>query len=179
MMEASPNVVLVVDRREQCPLVFTRFQSVPGTLTTGDYSIAGLEELFAVERKSIDDLVGCCMGENRIRFGRELHRLRGYRFKRLVIVGSHEVIKAGRYHSRISPKSVLATLGAFEVRYETPLVFANTPQEAAAMIERWAFWFAREVAENANRLLRGCSKQSGEAIHAAPPPSNEIITTPT
>jgi hypothetical protein len=73
-----------------------------------------------------------------------------------LVVGSREDIAAGRYHSRIAPKAVLATLGAFEVRYSIPLVFCSTPEEAAVSIERWAFFFAREVVEDANNLLRGC-----------------------
>jgi hypothetical protein len=43
--------------------------------------VAGLEELFVIERQSIADLVGCCIGESRERFERELHRLRGYTSK--------------------------------------------------------------------------------------------------
>jgi hypothetical protein len=38
------------------PLRFERLKAVAGTLYSGDYSIAGLEASFAVERKSIDDL---------------------------------------------------------------------------------------------------------------------------
>ncbi|MEA3163844.1 MAG: hypothetical protein QOE88_1662 [Verrucomicrobiota bacterium] len=50
--------------REQEPLVFKSLKSVRGTLLTGDYSVAGLEELCSVERKSISDPVSCCMGLN-------------------------------------------------------------------------------------------------------------------
>jgi hypothetical protein len=121
------------------------------------YSIRGLEDSFAIERKSIDDLANCCLGSNRERFEHELHRLRGYRFKRLLVVGSREVIATGRYHSRIAPKAVLATLGAFEVRYDLPVVFAETTESAALQVERWVWWFCREVVEEANMLLRGCS----------------------
>jgi ERCC4-type nuclease len=84
---ADHEPVIVIDTREQDPLVFSRLQSVRGTLTTGDYSIAGLESLFAVERKSISDLVGCCMGDSRQRFERELHRLRGFRLRNLHPIG--------------------------------------------------------------------------------------------
>ena len=42
------------------------------------------------------ELVACCMGDNRVRFERELHRLRGYRFKRLLIVGSEKDIREHR-----------------------------------------------------------------------------------
>ena len=78
---ADHSITIVIDTREQAPLVFSQLQSVRGTLTTGDYSIQGLQELFSVERKSVGDLVGCCMGENRERFERELHRLRGFRHR--------------------------------------------------------------------------------------------------
>src|SRR4030081_926981 len=87
---AGTEPIIVVDTREQEPLVFSRLRSVSGTLITGDYSVKGLECLFAIERKSIGDLVACCMGENRQRFERELHRLRGFRFARLLVVGSEE-----------------------------------------------------------------------------------------
>ena len=109
----------------------------------------------AIERKSIGDLASCCLGANRDRFEHELLRLRGYRFRRLLVVGTREDIAAGRYHSRIASKSVLATLGAFEARFDLPVVMADTSQEAAICIERWSWWMAREVVEAANDLLRG------------------------
>jgi hypothetical protein len=79
--------VIVVDTREQDPLVFERLASMRGTLQTGDYSVVGLQDLFSIERKTVSDLVGCCMRQNLERFERELHRLRGYRVKRLLVVG--------------------------------------------------------------------------------------------
>jgi ERCC4-type nuclease len=125
-----------------------------GTLMSGDYSVAGLEALFAVERKSIGDLVSCCIGQNRERFERELHRLRGFRFKRLLIVGSEAEISKGNYHSNIKPAAVLGTLRAFEVRYDLPVVFCQTPELAGHQVESWAFWFAREIVETVNDLWR-------------------------
>jgi ERCC4-type nuclease len=151
---ADLRPVIVADSREQEPLTFTRLQSVRGTLYSGDYSVQGLESKFAVERKSIDDLVSCCVNSSRERFERELHRLRGYQFKRLLVIGSREDIAAGRYHSRILPKAVLATLDTFEIRYSTPLVFYPSPLEAALAIERWVWRFAREVVVDANNLWR-------------------------
>jgi ERCC4-type nuclease len=121
---------IVVDSREQDPLRFIHLQSVRGALYSGDYSVCGLEEHFAIERKSLDDIANCCLTGPRDRFEHELHRLRGFRFKRLLIVGNREDIAAGRFHSRINPKSVLATIDTFEARY-LPVVFAATPQEAA------------------------------------------------
>lgn len=152
--------VILIDSREQNPLVFSKLATVTGTLMTGDYSILGLEELFSVERKSIGDLVSCCCAGNRDRFERELHRLRGFRFKRLLIVGSEDAILAERYRSNIKPQAIIATLGAFEIRYDVPVVFKPTPEAAAAQIERWAHWFSREVRLAATNLLRGRERDS-------------------
>jgi DNA excision repair protein ERCC-4 len=137
LAELSPR--LVIDTREQDPLVFTRLESRRGTLLTGDYSIAGLENLFAIERKSIPDLVACCVGANRERFERELHRLRGFRFKRLLVVGREDDIHLGRYHSSVNPRAIFATLSAFEIRYDVPVVFASTASLAAHRVESGHF----------------------------------------
>jgi ERCC4-type nuclease len=152
---------VVIDSREQCPLPFSKLKTQSGALITGDYSVAGLETLFTVERKYISDLVGCCKGPNRERLERELHRLRGFRFKRLVIVGSEAQILAGQYHSDIKPQAVIGTLHAFEVRYDVPVVFCETPEIAARQVERWAMYFARELVCNVNDLLRGFTTNRG------------------
>ena len=155
-----PPPTIITDTREQTPLTFARLPHRAGTLQTGDYSFAGGEELFAVERKSIADMVGCCMGANRERFARELHRLRGYRFKRLLIIGAVADIEAANYRSAIAPASVLATLAAIEARYDVPVVFAPDPAAAALQIESWAAWYAREMLNTAKAI-------EGEALKAA------------
>lgn len=152
---ADVRPTVIIDSREQTPLVFTLLPSLRGTLQSGDYSFCGGEELFAVERKSIQDLVSCCSGPNRERFERELHRLRGFRFKRLLVTGHEVEVKTGRYRGGISPRAVLSTVSAFEVRYDVPVVWAGTPDEAARIVERWVWWCAREMVEVSNSLLRG------------------------
>jgi ERCC4-type nuclease len=145
---------IIVDTREQDPLVFSRLPAKSGTLRTGDYSVFGLEKLFSVERKSVSDLVGCCMGDGRRRFEAELHRLRGYRFKRLLIIGSELEIQQGVPFSQIRPAAVFGTLWAFEARYDCPVVFRSDPEAAARQIELWAFYFSRELVESINNLWR-------------------------
>jgi DNA excision repair protein ERCC-4 len=151
---ADHQPVIIIDTREQHPLTFPRLQCARGTLQSGDYSIAGAEQLFSVERKSISDLVACCIGENRQRFEKELHRLRGFRFKRLLVIGSELEIQNCQYVSNIKPRAVFGTLHAFEIRYDLPVVFRLTPELAARQIESWAFWFAREMVETVNDLAR-------------------------
>jgi len=118
-----------------------------------------LETLFSIERKTIDDLANCCTGPNRERFERELQRLRAYRFKRLLVVGTEEDICRCRYHSSVTPKAVFATLGAFEARFDLPVVFISCPRLAGRKIESWAFWFVREYVLAANGLLRAAIYQ--------------------
>jgi DNA excision repair protein ERCC-4 len=149
----ASGMKIIVDSREQTPLTFTRFDSERGTLQSGDYSIAGLTHRFAVERKSIPDLVQSVTRE-RERFERELHRLRGFDFARLLIVGTEADVRAGNYRSEATPKSVLHSLHAFEVRYGIPVVWADTEALAATLIERWAFWHVREL----QKLLDTASK---------------------
>lgn len=149
--------VVVIDTREQDPLPIERLPSIRAGLYTGDYSIAGLESVFAVERKSIPDLVACCAASNRDRFENELHRLRGFRFKRLLVIGTRQEIEAGQYRSNIKPAAVLGTLAAFESRYDVPTVYAATPREGAALVERWGWYMAREVVETCNALLRAAA----------------------
>jgi DNA excision repair protein ERCC-4 len=149
---------IVIDSREQDRLCFERLQAVTGTLYSGDYSIRGLEDVFAVERKGVEDLANCCLAGQRDRFEHEPHRLRGYRFKRFLVIGTREDIAAGRYHLRIGPKAVLATLGAFEVRFDLPVVYVETPEAAARLIERYA-WYLRSfrtatICYAAARLVR-------------------------
>jgi ERCC4-type nuclease len=152
---ADVRPAIVIDTREQAPLTFTRLQADRGTLQTGDYSFAGGEELFAIERKTVADLVACCYGENRERFFRELHRLRGYRFKRLLVVGTRQEIEAGQYRANVKPSVVTGTLAAIEARFDVPVVFEPTPASAAFRVECWAFWFARELVEQVNDVARG------------------------
>lgn len=150
---ADIRPVAVIDTREQAPLVFTRLPAQRGTLQSGDYSFVGGENLFAVERKSVADLVGCCMGEARERFFRELHRLRGFRFRRLLVVGTAQEIATGQYRSAIRPRSVLATLSTIEARFDVPVVFQPDPAAAARQVEDWVWWYAREIVLSANELL--------------------------
>jgi DNA excision repair protein ERCC-4 len=149
---------VVIDTREQCPLPFTRLPIVRAGLVTGDYSIQGAENQFAVERKSISDLVSSITSE-RQRFERELTRLRGYEFRRLVIVGRLSDIEQQRYRSRTSPAAVMATLSAFEARY-APVVFAADPNTAALLIERWAAWFAYSVQTVAKSIFQNLNGSS-------------------
>ena len=102
------------------------------------------------------------MGSNRERFERELHRLRGYRFKRLMIVGTRAEIEAGNYRSNITAAAVLHTLSAFECRYDVPVVYCPDPTAAALQVESWAYWFAREIVKSFEAFTKGAKARTRE-----------------
>jgi ERCC4-type nuclease len=143
---------IIIDSREQLPLTFTNLPTERATLATGDYSVRGLESDFAVERKSIADIVQSVTHE-RERFERELVRMRGYAFRRLLIVGTVEQIEEHAYQSRAEPKAILASVTAFEIRYSLPVCWCSTPSAAAVQIERWACYFLRERLKAAREIL--------------------------
>jgi ERCC4-type nuclease len=127
---ASKPFAIVVDTREQTPFAFGDWPTVPGTLESGDYSIVGLTDLVAIERKSLEDLVGCC-GTQRDRFERELRRLRGYRFAAVVIEASRKRVANGNWRSKITPQSVLGSIASWRVRYGIHFIYADNAEHGA------------------------------------------------
>ena len=103
------KATITIDTREQTPWHFANLPSAPGTLASGDYSIAGLEHLVAVERKSLPHLLGC-VGRERDRFKRELHRLQAYRFALVIVEASAAEIHAGDWRSSLTPAHVFVSL---------------------------------------------------------------------
>jgi DNA excision repair protein ERCC-4 len=136
--------VLVQDSREQAgygPLFDSPY--VVEGLPTGDYSVAGLQDRIAIERKSISDLVSS-LTHGRERFERELARARPYHYFAVVIEGSAGTILRGEYdRSLANPKAVWESVCAFSVRY-CPFVFLGDRETAARWTESVLLKFARE-----------------------------------
>lgn len=162
--------LVVTDSREQLPLRFTNLVSVPGSLVSGDYAPLGLEHECAFERKSAADLVAS-VTHDRARFERELHRLRGMHFSRVLVTASRESIAAGAYRSKANPRAVLASCDTFEIRYRVPFVFVADDATAAALIERWVWLFCREAVAAANDLARahGLTRRTAPKVRTPPP----------
>jgi len=155
----KPSIpTLIIDKREQTPLSFTQLPSIVDTLYSGDYSIQGAEHLFAVERKTLDDLATSFTFSRRATFEHELLRLRGHRFRRLLIIGSEEDVLAQRYRSNMLPKALLGSLYSFEIRYDIPVVWTADPDSAAELIERWAQRFVTEITKVSYNV--NCGKKS-------------------
>ena len=122
------DFTIITDSREQAPYSFDKWPDVTTTtagLHAGDYSLAGFESQVGIERKELNDLVACLMGDNRARFERELAKLRAYEMKAVVIEANLQDLARGRYQSQMKPKSAIQSITAFHIRYGVPFLFCG------------------------------------------------------
>lgn len=117
------------------------------TLPVGDYSLPGFEDRAAVERKSLNDLVGCLMGKERSRFERELARGRHYDLFAVVLEASLGDVSRGRYRSDMKPQSVLQSIITFQVRYRVPFMWCGSRAGAEYMTHGLLLKYLRELEE--------------------------------
>jgi DNA excision repair protein ERCC-4 len=122
------------DTREQLPLSFENLDSCVGTLTTGDYSICGLESVIAIERKCLSDLVSCC-GTERERFEAELLRMLAYPVRAVIVEASWTHLENGGWRSRITPESVVGSVLGW-IAMGIPFVLAGDRARAQRYAEK-------------------------------------------
>jgi ERCC4-type nuclease len=121
---------VIIDTREQRPYSFPAGPVVVRALPVGDYSLEGLECVFAIERKSLSDLIGC-ITHDRDRFTREIERAAGLKTFYLLIEADLATIEAGNYRSRATPQSIVGSLLAWVARYPNfKPIFAGGRQSA-------------------------------------------------
>lgn len=140
------NFTAIIDTREQRPVTLEYkkglvLNSEPGALYTGDYSLKGFENLVAIERKSIDDLMGC-IGTHRERFEREIIRLKGYEVKAIVVESTWLKIERGDYRSRVNTSAAIGTLMGW-IAEGIPIVMADNHKRAGVFIARMLYITAR------------------------------------
>lgn len=122
---------VIVDSREQAPFPFRgpRYEGVTvevGGLTVGDYSLAGLTDRVAVERKSLPDLV-MCLGRERERFERELARGAALDAFCVVVEASWADLAGGQYRSRMNPHAALPERGGIHGALPPALPLCRKP----------------------------------------------------
>jgi len=130
----SQKAVVIIDTREQLPYNFA-LESTRAALKTGDYSLAGLESVVSIERKSLDDFIGCITA-GRDRFEKELCRADSLERFWVVIEASLTSIESGLYRSKVNPESVLGTLAAWSNRHKVCFMFADNRKSGQKLTER-------------------------------------------
>ena len=153
---------VVIDSREQVPFAFEHEKyagtvAEVGALDTGDYSLAGLTDRVAVERKSLPDLVAC-LGRERERFERELQRAAALDAFAVVVEAAWADLAGGQYRSQLNPHSACQSVLAFSCRYRIPFMFAGS--RAGAEYVCWGF--LRQYLESARKRWGAIVKAHGE-----------------
>jgi ERCC4-type nuclease len=136
------TLTIKIDTREQQPYEFKN--SEIGTLSVGDYSICGLEDYVAIERKELNDLI-VCLTADRERFEKELHKARALDYFALVIEASLSDLANGNYRSQMGPKSAIQSLVAFSIKYRLPIWFCESRKYAQRVTESLLCKYAREI----------------------------------
>lgn len=145
------DLTAICDTREQRPLDLAPMKIERKGLTTGDYSIAGLEHVIAVERKSLDDLLQC-IGQERERFDREMHRILAYPHKMLVIEATWADIRAGKWRQKVHANAVAGSLLGWMSK-GIPVFFAPDHDSAGGIVRHFLFLSARRRWEEARAMV--------------------------
>ena len=153
-LPASPKpeaITAIIDTREQRPLDLAPLQTIMETLSTGDYSVRGLENVIAVERKGLSDLLSC-VGVDRDRFEREVQRLLAYPVRALVVESTWAELEVGGWRSRVKPASVIGSLLGWSAM-GLPIVMAGNHRKAGQYVSKLLYIAARRRWREARTLI--------------------------
>ena len=140
-----------IDSRERRPYKFK--DSATGTLSVGDYSVCGLEDHIAIERKELNDLIGC-LTTDRERFEKELFKGKALDYFALVIEASLSDLANGHYRSQMGSKSAIQSLLAFSVRYRLPVFFCENRKYGQRITESLLLKYCRKIEKQFNQIRK-------------------------
>ena len=139
MSRSSPGpATIVIDTREQEPYSFDSrlVAAVRRALPAGDYSVEGLEERVAVERKTLDDFVSTVI-HARQRFRGELRKLGGYRAACVVVEAGVADVLLHRYRGEAHPNAVLGNVISIILDFGVPVFFCGSRQAACQFVQAY------------------------------------------
>lgn len=144
-----PKPIVIIDTREQAPFTFERFPNWIGdtrrdTVAVGDYTIAGMEDILTLERKSLEDAIGT-LTHNRERFIRQCEKMSKIKYKAIIIEASYEDVKTpytfSAEYSSAHPNGIAGSLDAIEARFGIPVIYSSRHKSLAE--EKAASWLSK------------------------------------
>ena len=134
---AGPATI-IIDTREQEPYSFDPRLAATArrALPAGDYSVEGLEQRVAVERKSLDDFVSTVI-HSRARFRNELRKLAGYRATCIVVEAGVLDVLLHRYRGDAHPNAVLGSALSIILDFRIPVFFCSNRQAACQFVQAY------------------------------------------
>ena len=154
-MESYDDLKIIVDTREQQPWSFDFNEIAVAKLDTGDYSVAGLEEVLCIERKkSVSEIANNIVEK---RYKDLTKRMSKYKYKFLMLeFDLDDVYRYPRIPDvpkklwekiKVSPKFIIKCLIELQVYYNIQVVFCGDHENA----ERLALSIMKKVYQNENR----------------------------
>lgn len=146
---------IAVDNREQNPYHFDGYSCTveAATIGTGDYSVVGFTDKIALERKSIDDLLGC-LTSGRERFERELARSRSLDRFCVLVEAAFEDLAKGIYRSAMKPHAACQSIIAWQIRYGVSFVFAGSRKASEYYCFSYLQKYVYEIEERMKMLTK-------------------------
>jgi DNA excision repair protein ERCC-4 len=139
----TPKPVLIIDTREQDPLDFSRFRGwfagiERRSLHLGDYSVAGMEDICAVERKGLSDLVQS-LSTTRPAFVERLRAMSRLPHRLLVITASLSQVKSPYPHCDVNPNRVVQSLVAALAGLGVPFLCTETHELGEEVVASYLY----------------------------------------
>ena len=177
----APAFTLIEDTREQTPLTFPEGIAVErDTLSTGDYSIRGYENCFAIERKSITDFAGTMMGGYQadtqkppLRFNNELARLKHFDLAAVIVTATPEELITFHHNCGADAHGALWNFALSIFATHGIPVFMLTDETTAAkfVADLARHYIAARTKKNRGNAERGGKKPPKGAEAGEKPPS--------
>lgn len=155
--------ILCVDSREPDPSPWEQYFNLPScraTLPLGDYSLLGCHEWVCIERKALDDLIGCLCG-SRERFTKELKAAARIPTFAVIVEGKYSDLLLGNYRSQMHPGSAWESVIALQQRFGIPFHFAENAEIAARLCESILLRWFREH----QKAVETCMKAARSIAH--------------
>ena len=139
----TPLPVAIVDTREQNPLSFRRFRGwfakiEHRALLVGDYSVKGMEDTCAVERKDLADLIGS-FTTNRAVFVSRLRRMAEMPHSLLVVTSSLTEIKSEYPYRAANPNRITQSLIAVLTGLRLPFLCTDTHELGEEIVASYLY----------------------------------------
>lgn len=163
---ALRQLCVLCDTREQSNghiLGYFQEKGVPyklQKLDQGDYSFClgdiSFADEIAIEKKHGADEIAGNFTADRPRFENEFMRYKARGIKPFLLIEdcSWADIKAHNYRSKLSPKALMASLLAWQVRYNITVVFCR-PEEAGELIYATFYYWLKDRLENGGCIYGG------------------------
>ncbi len=166
--ELRPDqVTAIVDSRERLPLGLEPLRSEPGTLTTGDYCVKGLESVIAIERKSLSDILGWLCGEREAISTGEVMRLLAYPCRCIIVESTWPELERGEWRSKVTPSAAIGSCLGW-IAAGVPVVMAGDHARAGRYVSRLLFTAARRRWREARALIAPILDCVGSDLEGCP-----------